>query len=66
MSAVVLGLAVDFKPWALPFVAIVLIAPRRQWVPGALVWVAVVAVCMGAVRHRFSGYGARRGVHHSG
>ena len=44
MSAVVLGLAVDFKPWAVPFVAIVLIAPRRQWVPAVLVWVAVVAV----------------------
>ena len=44
MSAVVLGLAVDFKPWALPFAAIVLIAPRRRWVPAALVWVAVVAL----------------------
>ena len=42
-SAVWLGLAVDFKPWAIPFVALILIAPSRKWPLAALIWVAVVA-----------------------
>jgi hypothetical protein len=42
-SAITLALAVDFKPWAAPFAALLLMAPRRLWIPVAALWVGVVA-----------------------
>jgi hypothetical protein len=43
-AAVLLALAVDFKPWAAPFVALLLLASPRRWVPLGIVWLATVAV----------------------
>lgn len=44
LAAVFLALAVDFKPWAVPFVAFLFLAPVRKWVPAGLIWVAIVAI----------------------
>jgi hypothetical protein len=43
-AAIAIGLAIDFKPWAIPFAAIVFLAPFRRWVPLGLVAVGVVLV----------------------
>ncbi|RFA12998.1 hypothetical protein B7R21_09130 [Subtercola boreus] len=42
-AAVLFALAVDCKPWAVPLAALLLLAPRRRWLPVALVWGVVVA-----------------------
>jgi hypothetical protein len=44
ISAVLLALAVDFKPWAVPFAVILLAAPRRKWFGVAAIWLGVVGV----------------------
>ena len=44
LASVFLALAVDFKPWAVPFVAFLFLAPRRRWLPIALVWAAIVGI----------------------
>lgn len=41
-AAVILGLAVDFKPWSVPFVALLLLVHRRRWLGGGVIWVLVV------------------------
>ncbi len=42
-AAIMFGLAVDFKPWALPFGLLLLLAARRSWLPAAGLFVVVVA-----------------------
>ncbi|MCU1525701.1 MAG: hypothetical protein JWO18_2595 [Microbacteriaceae bacterium] len=44
LSSAMLALAVDFKPWAVPFVALLLLAASRKWVPLGALWVAIVLV----------------------
>ncbi|MCU1526818.1 MAG: hypothetical protein JWP75_581 [Frondihabitans sp.] len=46
-GALLLGVAVDFKPWAVGFAALLLVTPRRQWLPLGALWVAVVAIAWG-------------------
>lgn len=43
-SAAMFALAVDFKPWAIPLAAVLILAPRRQWLRAAAIWVAIVAL----------------------
>lgn len=47
LGAVALAVAVDFKPWAVPFAALLLLAPARRWLPLGLVFVGVVLVAWG-------------------
>ncbi len=44
-AAIAFGLAVDFKPWALPFAVLLFLAPRRQW--AAVATACAVVVCAG-------------------
>ena len=41
-AALTVGLAIDFKPWAVPFAAVLLLAPWRRLVPAALILLATV------------------------
>ncbi|MBW4041454.1 MAG: hypothetical protein HIU86_04920 [Acidobacteria bacterium] len=41
-AALVLGLAVDCKPWIAPLALVLLAAPKRSWLPAGLVLVVVV------------------------
>jgi hypothetical protein len=43
-AALVLGLAVDCKPWIAPLAFVLLAAPRRQWLRAGLVFGSVVVV----------------------
>lgn len=43
-AAVALAVSVDFKPWAAPLVALLLLAPARRWIPLGAIWIAVVAI----------------------
>jgi hypothetical protein len=43
-SAIALALCVDAKPWALPFVILLLLNERRLWVPLLATWSALVTV----------------------
>lgn len=42
-AALLIGLAVDCKPWIAPLAFVLLMAPRRRWLPAASVVVLVVA-----------------------
>ncbi len=44
LAALALGIGVDFKPWVLPFAAVLLLAERRRWLPAAAVLALAVAV----------------------
>lgn len=43
VSAVLLALSVDAKPWTVPLVALLLLADRRRWFPLIALWAGVVA-----------------------
>lgn len=42
LAAAVLALAVDFKPWALPFAALLLLAPARRLAGLGAVWLVLI------------------------
>lgn len=46
-AALAVGLAIDFKPWAVPFAAVVLLAPRSRRVPALVILAATVLVVWG-------------------
>lgn len=43
LAAVLLALAVDFKPWAFPLVALLLVAPARKWLQLGGLWLLLIA-----------------------
>lgn len=43
-SAIALGVAADFKPWAVAFIPILLLSGRRYWLIGSVVWLGTVMV----------------------
>ena len=43
IAALLLALSADFKPWTVPLAAILLAAPKRQWLALAGIWITVVA-----------------------
>ncbi|GAB3806660.1 hypothetical protein GCM10028798_29870 [Humibacter antri] len=47
LVAVLLGLSVDAKPWAVPLVALVFLSPRRTWLPSLSLWALVIGACWG-------------------
>jgi hypothetical protein len=47
LAALAIGIGVDFKPWVLPFAAVLLLADRRRWLPAAGVLAVTVLIAWG-------------------